>query len=280
MVPPYDDTSDLQQATPSMQSAGGNQSLEWIIEAPHNNDQGVQSPDLTFTATEATGNDTIIAGRYDSNSTLGDWNITDNGTGGASGFVGILNETGSWQWVATTGGTGDVNINVVTPDGQGGVFVGGSLTNTVDFGSQRTYDSGTTGGEPFVAHLNSTGHWQWVTRATTSNGFSEVNDIAVMSDGGIAVTGDFTHYLRWDGIHEIYSSSGSETSAFVARINASGGPEWWASLGGPNYNQNGNAIVVDSLDNIYVTGRCHDNMNYRLRDITNTDTGAIDHVHE
>ena len=263
LIPNYDNATVLEKVTSSKQSGDVEHSVEWIIEAPHRSNLQTGT-DFAFTATEAMGNDTIVAGYYSVNSTLGDWNITDNGTGDESGFVGVLNQTGSWQWVATTGSSGHASINTVAPDGQGGVFVGGYVLGTVDFGSHRTYNSGNY--NPFVAHLNSTGHWQWVNRAT-NNDWGRVNDIAVMSDGGVAVAGTFAGWMHFNGGQNIDSQS-STSDGFIARINASGGGEWWSQIGRMEaYHDTVNAIIVDELDNIYVTGVCMEWISYRRSDL-------------
>ena len=84
-----DDDPALDNVIQRMGSGETNVSLEWLIEAPHGSGDTLSGVDFQFSATEAMGDDTIIAGWYTGNSTLGDWNIKHDGTS-RMGFVGKI----------------------------------------------------------------------------------------------------------------------------------------------------------------------------------------------
>ncbi len=94
--------------------------------------------------------------------------------------------------------------------------------------------------------------------------FSQVNDVASDSAGNQFVTGSFRGTVDFDphAIHagdtDILTSLGDKGSIFVAKYTPDGSLAWAQRMGSDTYgllkSENGSAIVVDELDNIFVTG--------------------------
>ncbi|OGL49293.1 MAG: hypothetical protein A2161_07345 [Candidatus Schekmanbacteria bacterium RBG_13_48_7] len=110
-----------------------------------------------------------------------------------------------------------------------------------------TGDSGGTGGylDFATAKYNNDGLQLWVARYNGPVSLNdEVNDIYVDSDGNVYVTGWNTVDLR--STNTDYTTIKYDTY----------GTELWAATysGSANYNDQANAVTVDSLGNVYVTG--------------------------
>ncbi len=144
------------------------------------------------------------------------------------------NSSGVEQWVAKYNGPGnyDDGAYAIAIDGLGNVYVTG-----FSYGSGTSYDYATI-------KYNSSGAEEWVARYDGSrNDNDQGYAIVVDSLGNVYVTG---------------RSKGSEYYYDYATIkyNSSGAEEWVARYDGSrNDNDQGYAIVVDSLGNVYVTGR-------------------------
>jgi uncharacterized delta-60 repeat protein len=143
-------------------------------------------------------------------------------------------------WVARYASPGNTEDYVakMTADSSGNVYVAGYMPYP---GIAYDYT---------IVKYNSNGAQQWV---ATYNGPGNSNDIpsaiAVDSLGNVYVTG---------------YSGGSGTSADYATVkyNSAGAEQWVARYNGPgNSGDSANAIAVDSLGNVYVTGKGYNSTN-------------------
>ena len=138
------------------------------------------------------------------------------------------------KWVARYYGQGDEDhANALAIDSSGNVYVTGG-----SYGSGTDYDS-----DYATIKYNSSGVEQWMARYNgPGNSYDCANAIAIDSSGSVYVTG---------------GSYGSGTYYDYATIkyNSSGVEEWVARYNGPGSDwDKANAIALDSLGNVYVTG--------------------------
>ena len=194
---------------------------QWIAQynGPGNADDGA-----TAIAVDASGN--VYVTGYSS------------GLGTSEDYATIkYNASGKEQWVARYNGPGNANdgASAITVDASGNVYVTGG-----------SYGSGTSEDYATIKY-NASGIEQWVARYKWPDNSGDcANAIVVDASGYVYVTG---------------SSVGLGTSNDYATIkyNASGTELWVARYNGRMNSYNcANAIAVDILGNVYVTGESGD----------------------
>ena len=172
-------------------------------------------------------------------------------------FVAKLDASGNLLWAKKAGGSGSDVGNAIVVGNDGSIYITGSFSSSpATFGNLSISSTGTAN-DVFVAKMNSSGDWLWVKKAGNRYIDNGIN-LAVDSSNNIYVTGSFLYYasfegLTFDGPYPDYLYSYGQSDAFVAKMNSSG--TWlWAKKAGGIYNENGRGIVLDSQNNIYVTG--------------------------
>lgn len=156
--------------------------------------------------------------------------VTGYSTGTGWDIVTIkYNSSGDQQWLArysSSGNSIDVPTEMIVDDA-GNIYITGAIT--FDFGTLK---------------YNSNGDQQWVARYDASGNFDAANSIAVDGAGNVYVTGE--------------SSAGflEDTKDFATvKYNSSGIEQWVRRHNGTGNNwDEGNSVVVDNLNNVYVTG--------------------------
>ncbi len=163
--------------------------------------------------------------------------VTGYSLGGGTGYdyaTVKYNSSGQEQWIARYNGTQGIfdAPTAIAIDGSGNVYVTG-------------YSDGPgTGDDYATVKYNSTGQEQWVARYNgPANGEDVPAAIAIDTSGNVYVTG--------------YSDSPSTRDDYATiKYNSSGQEQWIARYNGPgNSGDEANAIALDGLGNVYVTGQ-------------------------
>ncbi len=128
--------------------------------------------------------------------------------------------------------------NAVATDGNGNVFVGGTIENSI-----------VETANAFLVKLNGNGVYQWGTALGGSDNDSG-NDIVLDGDGSIFMIGESGS--SW-GQFPVRPYT-SQHDIFIAKLNSSGTLQWNTFLGGNN-DDLGSSIVLDEGGNIYAAGR-------------------------
>jgi len=154
---------------------------------------------------------------------------TSDGAGGTDFLIAKHNSAGALQWDRTLGGTGSDDGNAVAIDSADNIIVTG-----------RTNSDGAGGYDVLIAKYNSAGALQW-DRTLGGTGTDFGAAVAIDSDDNIIVVG----YTNSDGAGGI--------DLLIAKYNSAGALQWDRTLGGTGGDV-GNAVAIDSADNIIVVG--------------------------
>jgi hypothetical protein len=170
------------------------------------------------------------------------------------GFTPASGETYLQDW--TFGGPDLDASNAVAMDADGNVYIAGSFAGTVDFGGGDRTAVG--GNDIYVVKFDRDGNYLW----DYTRGSASANDVAygveIDSYGNVLVCGSFEESVDFGG--------GSRTSAggidiFVLKLDSSSAWVWDRTFGNRN-NQAALAVGVDGDDNVIVTGRFRQPINF------------------
>ena len=134
----------------------------------------------------------------------------------------------------------------IAVDPEGNVYITGSFSGRLIFGELAIPSTG--GYDIFIAKFNANGKCLWVQKAGGA-GQDYGKDITVDTQGNVYITGQF----RGPAIFSTINLTSSEDDFFVAKYNTSGTLQWVQKGGGLRQDA-GNAIIVDAVGSVYVTG--------------------------
>jgi hypothetical protein len=163
--------------------------------------------------------------------------------GGDEGFIAKLSPSGALQWNTFLGSSGYDKPYDMAVDADGNTF----LCGWSDLGWGTPVNNHSAAPEGFVAKVNSSGVLQW----NTFMGGAEVDSchsVAVDTGGNIYAVG--RSYATWGFPVNAYAGN---ADAFAAKLNSSGVRLWNTFLGSAG-NDEGSAVAVDAVGNLYVVG--------------------------
>lgn len=201
-----------------------------------------------------------IAGRFneiaDFDPGIGTYNLTAKGSlGNFDIFVCKLDASGNFLWAKSMGGPGADEVNAITVDKLGNVYLTGFFRNTADFDPDTgTFNLTSSGAyDIFVTKLSSAGNFLWAKRMGGSQ-FDEGRSISLDRVGNVYITGRFQDTADFDpGIGVFNLISNGHDEIFVSKLDSSGNFLWAKSMGGDNEDY-GNSIAVDTSGNVFTTG--------------------------
>lgn len=226
-------------------------------------------------AVDGKGN-TFICGRLDlpsdGNAIFGSLTYTSS-VGGSHGFVAKVDSTGSFVWVAMIGTgsnallKGGASCNDLVVDSQGQVFITGHFGSSVAFGPGSTwvFTAPGTHADAFVAKLDTSGHFKWVTQAGGPT-FDSGDEIILFPSGDIGVVGSFSDTATFGAQKPI---SKGETDMFASKLDPSGIFIWTATGGGINKDY-GMGVALDSLGNLLIAGAFTSSISFGSHTLSNT----------
>lgn len=172
------------------------------------------------------------------------------------GYIAKFDTSGKRQWGTFYGGPSDDNINDITSDDSGNIYITGytvSLTGIATLGVHQQYmlTSINPNSDAFVAKLNSSGIRKW---GSYYGGTGEESGNGICTDdyGNIIIVGQTTSTsdIATQGSHQ--SSFKGTKDAFIVKFNSTGGRLWGTYFGGNDadyardisINNNGHAFVT------------------------------------
>jgi triacylglycerol esterase/lipase EstA (alpha/beta hydrolase family) len=185
----------------------------------------------------------------------GVYNLISVGIGTEDIFVSKLDASGNFVWAKLIGGVDDEYSNSMVVDINGNVYTTGYFNGMVDFDpGSGTYNLTSAGSlDIFVSKLDASGNFISAKRMGGAND-DYPSSIKVDAIGNVYITGYFNGTADFDpgsGIYNLTSIGSSDI--FVSKLNISGNFLWAKQMGGQS-DDSGNAIAVDAIGNIYITG--------------------------
>lgn len=173
--------------------------------------------------------------------------------GGTDAFITKYDQTGHLLWAKSIGGSGDDDAWGLGTDSLGNVYVSGSFSDTVYFGTTKKVSKGFE--DVFLIKLDSAGNQLWVQTAGTIYR-DELAVLATNMNGETLLTGHFsndqgaTETIEFDNI--LLTSFGS-ADVFLAKYDTDGNVDWATHGGGMSIDVSSN-VVLDKDGNAFVSG--------------------------
>ncbi len=199
-----------------------------------------------------------VSGRFsdtvDFDPGVGTYNLTSNG--GYDIYVLKLDQNGDFIWAKSVGGTVWDSPKDALIDSSGNIYLTGRLDgDTIDFDpGPGVFNLPSAGAHDFyVLKLDQNGDFGFAKRlagASTDIALS----IALDNSGNIYTTGYFSGTADFDpGVGTYNLTSNGSEDIFISKLDTNGDFVWAKHTGGL-LEDDGHAIHIDSLNNIYLTG--------------------------
>jgi hypothetical protein len=206
-------------------------------------------------AVDANGN-SYITGYFSSTGHFGSTNLNSNSNSNDV-FIAKVNSAGTVLWAKKGGGSKEDRGRGIVLDGQGNVYITGTITQSATFNTTTINVQGTN--SLFVAKYDTNGVFKWVRGSGACCDTTRGNAITVDNSGNVYVAGYFKDNTTIGG--NSFTSLGS-ADIIVAKYDPSGNVQWVKQAGGP-YEDMAYACVFDRNKNqLYVTGQIDDHGNF------------------
>lgn len=197
----------------------------------------------------------ILTGYFQGTASFG--SVTKTSSGSLDILLAKYSDSGSLEWVESTGGTSSDIGNEIAVDPSGNLYLVGEFQGTVMF--ETTTKSSAGSADIFVAKYNSSGGLLWVQTAGgqfVDRGYA----IAIDANSNVFITGTFSSGTNRVYFGTIYkTSSVGYTTTFIAKYSSTGNI-LWVNTGESNGSVTGKSIAVDPIGNILLTGYFQDNL--------------------
>ncbi len=201
--------------------------------------------------------DLYVAGVYKGDADFGNGNTINNPSSQAfAPFVAKLSATdGTSQWAygATGGNSSSIEVNDIEIGSD--IYIAGTYKGSVYFGTNDTLTS-TANREGFLAKFTTAGAFSWAYKPTTNGGSGTVikgTGIGVDNQNNPYYSGYFSDDLTFGST--TLSCGGFDDCSFIAKLDASGTPQWATQVGDAN---SANIYAVDMYTGTngtsYITG--------------------------
>lgn len=221
------------------------------------NTMGGEASDFAFGLEIDQNNNVVISGRFEGTVDFDPSSGTDNITseGRRDIFIQKFDSDGNSLWVKTRGGNLDDNGMKVAIDEENNIYLCGSFSETVAFGSKTLTSLGNQDG--FIEKLDSNGNSLWVKQIAGSNFILAQSIACGFMDNSIVSTGYFRGTSNFDPEGTDFKiNSAGELDVFITVIDEDGNFKWAGSLGGALNDFSGEVITNENA--FYVTGRMRD----------------------
>lgn len=188
---------------------------------------------------------------------LGEFNLTEIGTGDGDQFILKLNNDGEFVWANSIGGGTLVVGGGIVANDEGslyltGLFQGGAIDFDPGVGEAILTSNFMT--RSYVAKYDIDGNLVWVKPFGSDASQITSEAIAIDEDEDIYITGQFSQTIDFDPGPGVFNlSSPINHDAFILKLNSEGQFVWAGSFAGTDYDVSF-SIAVDQSKNIFTTG--------------------------
>jgi len=202
-------------------------------------------------AVDPSGN-VIAAGRFTGTTAVfGSTILTNTSAGTNDIFMAQYNGAGTLTWAINIGGANDELGECVETDGSGNIYLTGAFNSpSVSFGSQSVSNVGTAT-NMFIAKYDNSGNITWA-KSAGGTGLESGYGVAVDKSGNVIVAGYFESPSVTIGSSTLTNAGYSDV--FLVKYDATG-TVLWASGAGGQYDDAGLSVAVDTIGEIYLTGK-------------------------
>jgi hypothetical protein len=197
-------------------------------------------------------NNVYAVGYSDSNIiTIGEKSYSRNSENSA-GYIVKLDNLGNVLWFYWIDGDTLQSVYSIAIDKNNNVYLTGYSNSDKIILKEVSYSKSNTTSAGFVIKFNQTGDllwFNWIDGALSDTGYS----IAVDSNNYIYITG----VSNSNSLNDVIKIS-NDNAGFLIKMNELGEVIWFKWIEGPN-NDDSYSLVIDSLDNIYVSGNSESN---------------------
>jgi hypothetical protein len=221
---------------------------------------GGTSSDIAFTLAVDLSNNVIIGGHFygtvDFDPGVGVNNITSSGPKNL--FILKLDTNGDFVWAKNlVSSFSDFLLGVAT-DVNDNVFVTGEFYTSIDLdpGPGNYFQTEVAAGDIFILKLDATGSFLWGA-GIGGNQEDSGRSVAVDAAGNSYFTGHYAGTVDFDpgpGVFNLSSTTSNTYDIFISKYDPSGNFVWAGSMGGTSDFEVGNAISLDAVGSIYLTG--------------------------
>lgn len=190
------------------------------------------------------GGDVIVVGSFAQEVDFGNGPLDGNGL--QDGFIARLGPSGEYRWAKTFGGEGFDSAYGVHVSRVSVIIVTGTFRGTLDLGGESLTSEDASSG--FIAALGGLGTPRWTMPLSGA-----AKDSATDSQGNVYVVASFTEALTIGGSGGTIVDGVGGTDAALIKIDRNGELVDVVRIGGA-FADTINDVVVDSEDNIYVSG--------------------------
>jgi len=191
-------------------------------------------------------------------------------------FIAKYSVSGNLIWAKSIGGLYTEQINSMTLDTLGNIYVAGTFSGTVDFDpSLSSNNLNAAVQQIFFAKYDSNGNFVWVHKLNTNSNNQFINCINADKNNNIIITGQFSGTMDFDPSPSTatLSSFGGSWDVFLAKYDNSGNHIWSKNFGLIN-SENGVSLKNDNTGNIYLTGTFNGTINLSPAPGSYTASGA------
>jgi hypothetical protein len=171
-------------------------------------------------------------------------------------------------WVQGMGGTGSDSGAAVTLDAAGSVFLTGSFSTSVNFGSTVLTSAG--GRDIFLAKFDANGTMQWI-QSFGSTGDEFVTAMMLDSGGNIFLGGYFGGTGNFGGASAL---SVGGWDFFIVKYTPQGAFSWSRTVGGTSDDVVTSMALDLAQNNLLITGHFQGSVNFGTTSIASADTGT------
>ena len=190
---------------------------------------GVYADQAKSVAVDSTGN-VYFTGFFEGTVNFGGGPLSVPYTSDLDVFIAKFTKAGAYTWAKHFTNTGNDQGYGIAVDGQGNVAVGGTFSNTINFGGGDLVSPNAMT-DAFVADFTTNGVYRWQRRLGAPDANEGVRGIAVNGAGNVAVVGAGLKAFDFGG-GSVAAFGGSD--GWVAKYAAANGAYQWAARAGRN----------------------------------------------